>query len=339
MDIVLCAFALLGGMVGAGFASGREIARFFSAHGPASGAAVVMALLVLYALFMRISGLMAREGCPSLLALCRLRFSRGLGALCGVLFALLQAVTGGAMLAACAELAALVLPLSHSYGLGLAFTLALSAVLAYAGAAGLAAPGLAIAALLPVLLARLLALPPGEACFFPAMSPDLPVRAAGDGLLYGALNAAMLGGMMPMLARLARPRRRYAALLFSLLFGGLLLLGVGVCRRQLQAVWHHPMPFVALARGLGRGGYLLVAACLYAAALSTLCAMLASLASALPARRPAAHALAALCVLPFARMGFGPIVTHGYPVLGALCAALLGLLCLPTVQAASPSSR
>lgn len=336
MDIALCALALLGGMVGAGFASGREIARFFAAHGPASGAAVLMALLALYALFMRLSALMARSGCSSLPALCRLRFGRGLGALCGVLFAVLQAVTGGAMLAACAELSALTLPAAHSYGLGLLFTLALSVLLAYMGAAGLAAPGLALAALMPVLLGRLLALPLGEACFFPAMSPDLPVRAAADGLLYGALNAAMLGGMMPMLARLSRPRRRYAALLFTLLFGALLLLGAAVCRRHLQAVWAQPMPFVYLARHLGRSGYLLVAACLYAAALSTLCAMLASLACAFPVRRRLAHVLAALCVLPFARVGFGPIVSHGYPVLGALCAALLGLLCLPAIQAQSP---
>ncbi len=337
--MVLCALALLGGMVGAGFASGREIARFFSSHGPASGAAVLMALAVLYALFMRLSSLMARTGCPSLTALCRLRFGRGLGLICGALFALLQAVTGGAMLAACAELCALVVPLPHSYGMGLAFSLLLGALLAYAGAAGLAAPGLAIAALLPVLMVRLLALPLGEACFFPAMAPDLPVRAAADGLLYGALNAAMLGGMMPLLARLKRPRRRYASLLFTLLFGALLLLGAAVCRRHLQAVWNQPMPFVYLARQLGRGGYLLVASCLFAAALSTLCAMLSSLARVFPVRRGAAHALSALCLVPFARMGFGPIVSCGYPVLGALCAALLGLLCLPTAQAASPSSR
>ena len=33
MDILCCALALLGSVVGAGFASGREIVRFFAAHG------------------------------------------------------------------------------------------------------------------------------------------------------------------------------------------------------------------------------------------------------------------------------------------------------------------
>lgn len=33
MDILCCALALLSGVIGAGFASGREIVRFFAAHG------------------------------------------------------------------------------------------------------------------------------------------------------------------------------------------------------------------------------------------------------------------------------------------------------------------
>ena len=51
MDAICCALALLGGVIGAGFASGREIAHFFAAHGRFAPAAVLTASLTLAALF------------------------------------------------------------------------------------------------------------------------------------------------------------------------------------------------------------------------------------------------------------------------------------------------
>ncbi|MDO5298372.1 MAG: hypothetical protein Q4F18_03025 [Clostridia bacterium] len=329
MAVVLCALALLSGVIGAGFASGREIARFFAGHGAASGAAVLLALLTLYALFLRLPAQLEKTGCTSLLELCRARFGRRLGSLCAGLFFLLQSVTGGAMLAACAELFALMMRVQHAYGMGMALSLLLGALLCWLGIGGLALPGALLTVLLPTLLLRLYALPAGEACFFPAMAPDLPVRAAADGVLYGALNAAMLCGALPMLLSLQKEDRRRAALLFTALFGALLLLGAAVCRRHLQAVWEQPLPFVALSRELGPGGYLLVALCMYVAALSTLCAMLSGLSRLLPVGRTAGTALSSCACLLFAMLGFGTLVQSGYPVLGALCAALMALLCLP----------
>ena len=343
MTVLSCALALLSGAVGAGFASGREIVRFFAAHGPMAAAAILGAVAVMGALFVHLPAQMERAGVSSLPALCRSRFGPRLGTLCAALFALLCAVTGGAMLAACAELAALTLPLPHSYGLGLCVSLLLGAVLAHAGLYGLALPGAALAVLLPVLLLRLLAVPVGEACFSPAMAPDLPVRALTDGVLYGALNAALLAGALPLLLPLSRRDRRRTAALFCAGFSLLLALGTAVCRRHLSAVMNQPMPFVVLSRALGPGGYALVAACLYAAALSTLCALLAALVRLLPlSPLPGALAAAALCLF-FAYLGFDALVAQAYPVLGAVCTGLLTLLCVPLFpsarQYASSSSR
>ncbi|MBR3796472.1 MAG: hypothetical protein IKK34_10705 [Clostridia bacterium] len=322
MAIVSVALALLSGVVGAGFASGREILCFFARHGAGAGAAVVCALLSLSLLFLRLPAQLERMDCPSLSSLCRHRFGARLGALCALLFSLLFAITGGAMLAACAELSALVLNVRHAYGIGMVFSLLLGALLASRGLYALALPGAALCLLLPALLLRLLAQPMGEACFLPAMSPDMPVRAVCDGAIYGALNAAQLAGTLPLLRALGPPARRRAVLLFSALFGALLLLGVAVCRRHFAAIVHQPLPFVYLSRRLGPGGYLLVAACLYAAALSTFCAMLAGL-------RMLPLPLAALCCLLFAALGFGDLIASAYPVLGALCSGLLLLLCMP----------
>ena len=51
------------------------------------------------------------------------------------------------------------------------------------------------------------------------------------------------------------------------------------------------------------------------------------------------EALMALLCAVLARVGFGRIVQSGYPILGALCAALLFLLALPARQDASMSAR
>ena len=324
MTAVSAALALLSGAIGAGFASGQEILCFFAAHGRAAGAAIACALMALSFFFLRLPACLGAFGCPSLGALCRLRFGKRLGRLCSVLFFLLFAVTGGAMLAACAELCALVLPIRHAYAAGLVLSLLPALPLARRGLAGLALPGMALCALLPALMLRLLMLPAGEACFLPAMAPALPVQAAAYGTAYGALNAAMLAGTLPMLLALSPAQRRRTAALFSLLFGGLLLLGTAVLRRHMPAVYAEPMPFVSLSRALGKGGYLLTAACLYAASFSTLLAMLTGLSHMTGSCR-----LPPACCLLCALIGFGRIIKIAYPVLGALCAGLLFLLCLP----------
>ena len=335
MTTISCALALLSGVIGAGFASGREIAHFFAAHGLAAPLAALCACAALLALICLLPAQMERAGVSSLDALCRAQLGARFGRLCAGLFFLLFAVTGGAMLAACAELAALLLPIRHSYGVGLLASLLLGALLCRCRLHGLALPGALLTAGLPVLLIRLLALPAGEACFSPVRSA---VRAAGSGLSYGALSAAQLAGTLPLLLPLRRRQRRHAAMLFALLFGALLLLGVAVLRRHRQAALFQRLPFVYLCRSLGRAGYLLCAFCLYAAALSTLCAMLAALR---PLLRTGSVWPGALCCLVLARMGFGTLIARGYPALGALCAALLLLLCLPcrAPQKVSSSSR
>lgn len=337
MAAVLVALALLSGVIGAGFASGREIVRFFALHGRMAFAAAVCALGMLHVLFLRLPGQLRRCGAKTLPQLCAARLGRRFGTLCSGLFLLLFSITGGAMLCACAELGALVLPLRHAYGLTLALTLLLAVPIATFGLDGLALPGAVLALLLPVLLVRLLLLPAGEACFLPAMTPELPVRAVCDGAAYGALNAAMLAGVLPLLVPLESRTRRRAVHLFTLLFGLLLFFGVLVCLRHLPAVIRQPLPFVWLSRRLGTGGYLLVAGCMYAAALSTLCAMLSALTAALPGALIPRAALAALCCLAFALAGFTPLIDCGYPILGALCAGLLLVLCAPTGQKDSPS--
>lgn len=341
MDILCCALALLGGVIGAGFASGREIVRFFAAHGAMGFVAAASALAALSVLFLCLPERLLAGGESGLSGLCAARFGARVGGLCTALFFLLSAVSGGAMLAACAELAALTLPIRPAYAAGFVLTLLLAVLLSAFGARGLALAGGSLCFLLPALLVRLLLLPAGEACFLPEGPPDLVLRAALDGVLYAALNAAMMAGALPMLLALSSRKRRACVALLALLFGPLLMLGVCVCQKHLPSVAMQPLPFVWLSRSLGAGGYLLVALCLYAAALSTLCAMLCAMANLLPRAlsERGRLALSALLCAALALIGFGRIVQSGYPILGALCAALLLLLCLPLHQEASISAK
>ena len=327
MDVISCALALLSGVIGAGFASGRELQHFFARHAGASGAAIACACAALYALFVRLPHQIEHAGCGSLQALCRLRFGHRLGRCCGALFFLLSAVTSGAMLAACAELTALVLPVHHAYALGLAFSLIVSLILAQAGLGGLALPGAALCVLSPLLFVRLLSRPAGEAQFEPAVSH--PAAAMLSGCVYAALNAAMLGGALPSLLALPKKRRNTAALLFCAMMGALLLLGTAVCRRHRPLIAEQPLPFVVLSQQLGKSGYLLVAACMYAAALSTLCAMQLSMMHLLRCRRVPSLLLITSLGVFFARVGFSALVSSAYPTLGLVCAGLLFLLCMP----------
>ena len=220
MDILCCALALLGGVIGAGFASGREIVRFFAAHGAMGFIAVAFALAALLTLFALLPIRLAAEGQTGLSGLCRARFGARVGRVCGALFFLLSA---------------LVWPIRHAYALGFAVTAVLAALLCAFETRGLAVVGGALCGLLPILLIRLLLLPPGEACFLPEGPPDAVLRAALDGTLYAALNAAMMAGALPMLLTLSARRRLACAALVVLLFGGMLTLGMRVWQRQMQS--------------------------------------------------------------------------------------------------------
>ena len=327
MAAVSLVFTLLGGVIGAGFASGREILRFFAVHGRAAPIAIACACALMFAIFLRVPSLMRAHDAHTLTWLCQLRLGTRFGLLCGALFMLLFAMTGAAMLAACAELGALVLPIRHAYALSMAVSLAVSCALALCGSWGLVFPGALLCLLLPALLFLLLRLPAGEACFVPSMQARQPILAFFSGIAYAALSAAQVAGILPQLARQNTRARLITSGLFTLLFGVLLSLSTTVCRRHLPAIHHQALPFVWLSRALGTQGYMLVALCLYAASLSTLCAMLRALMQDAQDMR---HALMAplLCLI-LAAQGFDSLIAKGYPLLGALCAGLLLVLCLP----------
>ena len=299
-ETILCVVAA---MVGAGFASGREIMRFFSRYGAFSWALVIFAALVTAWMLRR---MLTLGGVQS-------RLGRGL--LC--LFSL---AVGGGMTAAAGELWALTVPVQHARTLGSVITLALCLWLAGGSLRDMAWLG---RVLLPFLLAVLALclrvpgvftrrdVPMGEALL-------AVVSVAGYCGLNGMTAAGVLGGPCP------RREQNGISAAVGLLTALLLCLGNAALLPHAAALSDAPLPTVFLLRAYGKPGYYLSAAVLYLAASTTLIAVLRELmtlsAPYLPKRK---RPLIGLCVMAVSLLGFEDIVGKAYPVLGW---AWLGML-------------
>ena len=302
-ETILCVVAA---MVGAGFASGREIMRFFSQYGAFSWALVGFAALVTAWMLRR---MLAMGGVHS-------RLEKGL-------LLLFSLAVGGGMTAAAGELWALTVPLRYARTMGSVITLALCLWLAGGSLRGMAWLG---RVLLPFLLAVLVL------CLrVPGVSPrrDVPM---GEALLavvsvmgYCGLNGMTAAGVIGG----ARPQREQngISLAVGLLTALLLGLGNAALLPHAGALWDAPLPTVSLLRAYGKAGYYLSAAVLYLAASTTLIAVLRGLLTLygpyLPRQK---KAWIGLTVLAVSMLGFEDIVGTAYPALGW---AFLVLLIMP----------
>lgn len=324
------ALALLGAIVGAGFASGREVLRFFTRYGAMgwAGAAVACAFMGVCAYFvMRAAG---RCRADSFSGLCRAYGGPLAGRAAGFLYGVLMALTGGAMTAAFAELTALVLPVRGAYPLGFAAAVLLGVLCSHRDLKLLELMG---RLLLPLFLTMLILLLP-----LPAQEEALRLRsghaaAPALGLLYGALNMGMTAGILCEAGKRLSPAacRREAALLTALLA---LLTGLAnaVLLRHGASVERSALPFVALSMRLGRVGYALCAAVLGLAVLSTLTAAMRALRGSLRLPARACDAVCAACCVLCGALGFDRLIGRGYPLLGGACAVFL---CALLVRAAT----
>lgn len=301
---------ICGGVIGAGFASGREIAAFFSRFGMWSWPGVILAGVVMGWICRGVLRSPGVAGMPrSWLGTWRQWLWQGM-------FTALLGATGASMLAGGGEIAALVLPLRGARLLGLGLTLALGWQLAGRESRSLAGVcrGLLIC-LVGVVLAGL---------FLPARQAVAVAGWGGGegmlmGLCYGGFNVALATPVMAQwgqrMPHREKPRCAWTAAVVITL---LLACGNGALLRN-TALLDEQLPFVMLLSPLGRWGYLLAAAALYLAALTTMAACLRGL-------RAMAGRWTWLCAAVMAVLSLGgleAIVGLVYPALGAGCFLLL----------------
>ncbi len=302
---------LCGAVIGAGFASGREVASFFARFGVWSWLGVAAAVAVLGSICL---GLMRHPGRAGMPMVWRGHWPEWLWR--GMFVSLLMA-TGGAMMAGGGEIAALTLPLHGARSVGLVGTLALGWLLAKGENNWLAVVSRGLIACLLAVMVGGLFLPVRESA---------SLRPVGNGwesllhgLCYGGFNAALAAPVTAMLgSTMAHKEQLRCTAMFTAAVAVLLACGNGVLLRH-GALQGEQLPFVMLLSAWGKAGYVLGGAALYLAALTTLTACLRGL----KALAPQHIGLAAAGVALLSLGGLEGIVGVAYPVLGGGCFLLL----------------
>lgn len=304
------ATAALGSVIGAGFASGREVCSFFARYGMWSFLALLAALGVMAWCAVRLLSAERADGMPE-----KWR-GRWPGRLWQVMFLALMITTGGAMTASLGEIGALSLPLHGARWWTMALSLALCWPLAGRDVRALRP----ISRMLMVCLLMCMALawtrpPTGGAVV--ARRPN-PAHAALSGLCYGGFNMALAA---PVLCgrKLSQTERRACAIKLTLLLG-VLLLGANMLMLRHPDLISEPLPLLRLMAAFGRAGYALCVCAMGLAIFTTQLSAMTGMFSLLPGRKryagAAAMALMAVC-------GFERLVSVAYPLLGGACFALL----------------
>lgn len=301
---------LCGAVIGAGLASGRELASFFARFGVWSwlGIAAAAALTAWLAL-----GVMRHPGEAGMPLHWR---GRWLAFVWRGMFTALLMATGGAMLAAGGEVAALLLTFHGSRAVGLVIMLGSAWYMTGQDVPLLAnlSRGL-ILCLLAVMVAGLFL--PRETGF--RLQSTGGAEGVLYGLCYGGFNTALAA---PVIAgagsNLEKKEQRRCVLLFTMILAMLLCCGNAVLLRH-SMLQDEQMPFIMLLRPLGRVGYVLGGISMGLAALTTLVACLRGLQAIMKQ-----HAVMGVAgVLLLSAGGLEGIVGAVYPVLGAGCFLLM----------------
>ncbi len=322
---IQAALALTATVVGAGFASGREIMRFFTQYGAFSWIGCVLSALLL-ATFAALMGILAGKlGARDISTLCNRALGGVAGRVAACINGVLITVTAGAMLAAMGELMALALPIHHAWEIGVLFGLISSCWMAKRGLSALAAAGGWLMPVCLLLYGLLFGLPQESAQMAqaartsaPAVWGVLPLAFA-----YAAMNASLGSGV---LCEMGKSRDAGAVVRVSAIAGGmllmLLLLANATLSRHIGTLRDEALPAVVLARSLGATGYWLCLAAMMLAVLTTLVALMRTLLNmtqeTLPA--PAVWPVTVLLPLLCGMTGFGALVGIAYPVLGVITA-------------------
>ena len=300
-EIILCAMAA---MVGAGFASGREIMRFFSRYGAFSWVLVGFAAGVTVFMIRRMLSLEENDS----------RAGR-------IMLSLFYVTLGGSMTAAAGELWALTVPVPYARTLGSAVTLCGCLIVADGPLKRLAWFGRALIPLLLAVMVLCLRLPgtEGERKSVSWQEGTLALlSAAGYCGLNGMTAAGVLRGSWS-----CRDRNRIT-LMIGLVTAMLLALGNAALLPHARQLRDAPLPTVMLLRNYGKAGYDLSAAALYLAASTTLIAVLRGLtAFSVPYLARYGKTVIGLAVMAVSLLGFGGIVGTAYPALGWVYLILL----------------
>lgn len=316
------ALSAVAAMVGAGFASGREIVVFFSGQGGPSWLGVAVACAGAGFLTGSISALARRTGRRELPGVFARTMGRGSGMAMQAVYSMLLILCSAAMLSTGATLGALTFPIHGSFLLGTAIVLASSLFLMRRGALPIA--GMALVVLMAVWYCALGA---GQNSTGVRVGGSVGISAA-SGLIYAAFNATVAAGVVCLNAGEGVDPKRvglYTGLLLAamLIPANWALLRADVETRQMA------LPSVVMAHRWGVAGYYLSICALFIAVVTTLSAALSALRAQLTEmglRPTQAVFFSCAAALALSLAGLTALVGVGYPAVGLVCAVMLLIL-------------
>ncbi len=316
------ALLLVGAVMGAGFASGREIMSFFSAYGSYSWLMILLAVVVMVLLcclcFYRTSCMADCQWCTLYMWECPWVKRGAEGCIL-----LLQAVVSGSMISAAGHIAALFVPWRYAYSVCALGTLLLALWLGYGRLRPLTvASSLLAAGFVAVMFALLIF--DGDSVDAVPLQPHHSTGSVLWGCLravsYAAVNMTLAIGMVCRVAScngmaFNRTATLFGCLMTALLFGSNLLY---VQHPELQQA---AFPTVVLLARFGRIGFVTSLCMLYLAVLTTLTASLFTFRTGLEkAISPSgALCLSVLCPAVASLAGFETIVDGWYVPIGMGC--------------------
>ncbi|MBR3109499.1 MAG: hypothetical protein IKH30_20265 [Clostridia bacterium] len=299
-------FGIVSAMVGAGFASGREIMHFFSRFGPLSWALVMLAALFTCAL---ISCLMETETAAP---------NGKTGRIVKICLLPLFAAAGGAMTAAAGELVALTVPLLYARFVGGLLTLCAGVVIARKPIVLLGVIGKILVPLLLLAFFFCLRLPV-EPAAKRSVPETYPLIALIQLVGYCGLNVTLSAGVIREAGQnCISGEKKKISLYTGIMIGLLLCAGNAALLPHADAQQHAALPVVTLLRNYGKVGFYLCAGVLYLAVLSTLAAILRTMRGLFPPRVEHSILWAGLLCAVSSLLGFEEIVGLAYPALGWL---------------------
>ncbi len=319
------ALAFVGAVIGAGFASGREVVSFFSSYGSYSWLLILLTVLVMIALCWLC---LRHSGSCDICCWCAIypanRPVLRCVAECCILF--LQMLMGGSMVSAAGHMAALALPSDGAYALGAAATIVLALLLGRCGTKPLALLSVVLAAAFVAAVVALLVFDRGEAAVSLAKQASAAqlMHGALRAVAYAALNLSLAIGVICRCGGCDCRTSGRSAVLFGLWMVGLLFISNFLCLKHPE-LHTSAFPLVTLLSRFGRVGFVLSLSMMYLAVLTTLSAGLYALRTGLEKHLSAwaASLLTILLPLAFSFAGFETIVERWYAPAGLLCLALV----------------
>lgn len=306
------AMACVGAVIGAGFASGREIAVFFSRFGGHSWWLIVLTSTMMALL----CGICMKNG-----------ETQNQSIWAQLAFFLLLAVTGGAMTSAAGQMIALVWPSEWAYSLSVVGTLMMAWLSQFCqirvlGWSGSVLSVLLIAAIVSVTYVA----PKGTGIVFAAAQPDawILAGAAVKAIGYAAMNITLASGAIWRCAQNNSRTNGKICILFGGVMTLLLCMSNSLYLRHTELL-NDAFPMVRLLSAFGRNGFLISVLLLYLAILTTLIAVIGAMRITV-ARHIPNSCLQMLVTLGLplclSAAGFSGIVERVYAPAGWLCLLL-----------------